>query len=277
MKTVKAMKAMKTVQLSISARKLTSETKDPEEGLDTFAVVTVLSPNSRGTDPDILGKTEIIESSSNPDWKTNFYIDFEFQRERKTFILIKIFDSKIEYGNYREIVSGVFELGAILSEELKNMTKILKCGSSIEVQVDDNIQLGSLNLKMSGDSLKNVRGRRKKIIPFYQFTRLDYGLSGIEKKIVYSSKKLGQSSLNPIWQEEKIDVKTLCRGNIHNPILLSVYHHKSNGKHVLIGEVKTSVNDLISAQTSSNAMKVQKDGNLTGAINVLSASILGIE
>lgn len=270
---------MKTVQLSISARKLTSETRDPEEDLDTFAVITVLSPNSRGTDPEILGKTEIIENSSNPDWNTKFYIDFEFQRERKkkTFILIKIFDSKIEYGNYREIVSGVFELGAILSEELKNMTKILKCGSSIEVQVDDNIQLGSLNLKMSGNSLKNVRGRRKKIVPFYQFTRLDYGLSGIEKKIVYSSKKLGQCSLNPIWQEEKIDVKTLCRGNIHNPILLSVYHHKSNGKHVLIGEVNTSVSDLISAQTSSNKMKIQKNGNLTGTINVLSASMVGME
>lgn len=276
---MKEVKTMKTVQLSISARKLTSETKDPEEDLDTFAVVTVLSPNSRGTDPEILGKTEIIENSSNPDWNTKFYIDFEFQRERKkkTFILIKIFDSKIEYGNYREIVSGVFELGAILSEELKNMTKILKCGSSIEVQVDDNIQLGSLNLKMSGNSLKNVRGRRKKIVPFYQFTRLDYGLSGIEKKIVYSSKKLGQCSLNPIWQEEKIDVKTLCRGNIHNPILLSVYHHKSNGKHVLIGEVNTSVSDLISAQTSSNKMKIQKNGNLTGTINVLSASMVGME
>lgn len=271
---MKAIKAIKTVQLSISARKLSSETKDPEENLNTFAVVTALS-NGHGAHPEILGKTEIIENSSNPDWKTNFYIDFELQKEgsKPTFILIKIFDGKIEYGNYREIVSGVFELGAILSTEEKVMSKSLKCGGSIAVQANDDVQLGSLNLKMSGNSLKNARGWRKKSIPFYQFTRLEYGLSGIEKNIVHMSKKLGQSSLNPIWQEENIDVKTLCRGNIHNPMLLSVYHYKSNGKHVLMGEVKTTVSDLISAQTSSNAIKIQRRGNTTGVINVISASL----
>jgi len=103
---------------------------------------------------------------------------------------------------------------------------------------------------------------------------LDYGLSGIEKNIVHSSNKFWQNSLNPIWQEDQIDIKTLCRGNTHSPILLSIYHHKSNGRHVLIGEVKTSVNDLITAQTSVNAMKIHKDGNMTGSINILRASIL---
>lgn len=117
-----------------------------------------------------------IESSSNPEWKTNFYIDFESQNQRKTFILVKIFHNQIEHGSYREIISGVFELGAILSTEQKNMTTTLKCGT-IEVQVEtDNIKLGSLKLKMSGSSFKNARGKRKKSIPFYQFARLDYGL-----------------------------------------------------------------------------------------------------
>lgn len=49
---------MKTVQLSICARKLTYEHADPEESLDTFAVVTVL-PNNRETKPEIIGKTEV--------------------------------------------------------------------------------------------------------------------------------------------------------------------------------------------------------------------------
>lgn len=117
----------------------------------------------------------------------------------------------------------------------------------------------------------------RKIFLFYQFTRFDYGSSGIEKNVVYSSNKFGQDSLNPTWNEEQIDIKTLCKGNVNYPILLSVYHHKSNGKHVLIGEVRTTVHDLMCSQTSVHGMKIQKNGKLTGSINVNCASIDGAE
>jgi len=216
-----------------------------------------------------------IRNSLNPEWTTNFYTDYQGTSKEQTFVLVKIFDNEITFGTCTELASGVFELYAILSTEQKTITKNLNNGGTISVKAQEDVQLGSLNLKMSGNSLKNVRGRRKKHIPFYQFTRLDFGSSGIEKKIVYSSNTFGENCLNPAWKDEQIDIKTLCRGNVNHPILLSVYHHKSNGKHVLIGEVRTTVHDLICSQASVHGMKIQKNGKLTGSINVNCVSIAG--
>ena len=94
------------------------------------------------------------------------------------------------------------------------------------------------------------------------------------KDIVHRSDKCHVHSLNPKWQYETISLKTLCRGNKNFPVLLSIYHHKSNGKHILIGEVVTSVNDLILAFKEETGIKVYKNGKQTGFINVDIASVV---
>lgn len=94
--------------------------------------------------------------------------------------------------------------------------------------------------------------------------------------VVHQSNKLDKNSLNPKWQSEKIDLRHLCRGHVDYPLLLSVYHHKSNGRHVLFGEVQTSVNGLKFSHESAIGMKIKsKDGDVTGSINVHLASIVG--
>ncbi len=103
---------------------------------------------------------------------------------------------------------------------------------------------------------------------------MSIGRYGDEKEIVHTSEKYGDDSLNPSWESESIDVFKLCDGNFNLPLIMSVYHHKSNGKHVLIGEVETSMNQLISeGKVASSGLKLRKKGFHTGVINVDLASI----
>ena len=117
-----------------------------------------------------------MEKSQNPDWKTSFYVDY-FQKEnaKPTYILIKVFDNQLRYGDYRELSSGVFDLESILSSEYKTLFKKGKDGGEIHVSAEMMHDLEYLHFRLSGNSLMNVRGPRKKTIPFYQFTRMDYG------------------------------------------------------------------------------------------------------
>ena len=97
---------------------------------------------------------------------------------------------------------------------------------------------------------------------------------GIRTSVFHKTKPYHEHSLDPKWNTEVVDLKTLCHGNLHQSLLLSVYHHKTNGTHVLIGEVETSVNDLISAQKSALDMSIRKDGVVTGNLAVDVASIV---
>jgi hypothetical protein len=105
-----------------------------------------------------------------------------------------------------------------------------------------------------------------------------YGNREMEtKNVVHQSMKFCNNSLNPNWQNETICLKSLCRGNKNFPVLLSVYHHKSNNKHILIGEVVTSVDDLMFARNERKGIKIHKNGKQTGEINVHMASIVNVE
>ena len=83
-----------------------------------------------------------------------------------------------------------------------------------------------------------------------------------------------ENSLNPHWEEETIDLFQLCNGNFNLPLVLSIFHHKSNGDHVLMGEVEVTMNTLISAgKVDSSSLRIKKKGFNTGIINVEVASI----
>lgn len=132
-----------------------------------------------------------IEKSQNPDWTTSFYVDY-FQKEngKPTYILIKVFDNQLRYGDYRELASGVFDLESILSSEYKTLVKKGNDGGEIHVSAEMIYDLEFLNLRLSGKSLMNARGPMKKTIPFYQFTRMDFGSRYGSPLIIITSQPL---------------------------------------------------------------------------------------
>lgn len=223
--------------------------------------------------PLTLGETEIIKNCLNPRWNKKFYLNYK-PGSKPTYFLVKIFNKKCE-NKFKELASGVFDIDSILQMPDNRVTKKLKNGvGSIDVRVEKVVGVGSLQLKLSGTSLKPVKkGFRSKIRPFYQFSRKDVGPSGPEWNVVYSSEDIGSNSPSPIWEEEHIDLGRLCYNDADLTLRLSILHNRSSGKHSLIGEVETSVNALIAASKSSSRLQISNNGAVTGRLNVLSASL----
>merc|ERR1739844_319447 len=236
---------------------------------DPFAVVTLL-PNSRESKPTIVGKTEVIKNTLQPDWTKTFFLDYELGTP--VSVLIKIFD-EVRKGENIEMGSAVFELGSVLGAKGNTKGKELKRGGTIYVRAEKAVGKGSLRLKMSGISLTNTEGFMKKSDPFYQFTRKDVGARGTEWNVVHRSDKI-KNSLNPKWREETIDLSVLYGGNVDAPLRLAVYDYESDGKHVLMGETEITVSDLVKARSTSG-LKIKTRGAITGTIAVLVASVSG--
>lgn len=267
---------MNIVRLSIRAsslpdvaKLLKTDREGPSSTSCPFAVVTLLNDDR---EPQVLGKTEVIENTLNPVWKETFMINYE-NRTKAVYILVKIFHQVCEAEHeFKELGSGVFDLRTIMQSEGKSANKKLKrnCGA-IEVHAEEFFGQAWLKLKMKGLSFKNTRGFMKKMTPFYQFTRVDTPESVLDP--VHKSDKILKSSLKPNWEEEIIDIEKLCDGDFNLPLRLSIFHHRSNGNHELVGEIDTSVKNIISAKN----LVMEKNGSVTGGIAIEEASLAGIE
>jgi hypothetical protein len=51
--------------------------------------------------------------------------------------------------------------------------------------------------------------------------------------------------LNPFWQPLTLNLEELCYGDISWPVKISVYDHQPSGKHRLIGEFETCIQELM--------------------------------
>jgi hypothetical protein len=263
-----------TVKISIRATKLPNVAGAFKGTSDPFAVVTLM-PNDRNSKIKILGKTEVIKNTLDPDWTKTFFL--EYQLGTPVSILIKIYD-EIRKNDNKDMGSGVFELGAILGAKGNTKAKKMKRGGTLFVKAQKSVgsdKGGILRLKMNGISLTNTEGFMKKSDPFYEFSRKDIGDRGTEWDIVHRSAKI-KNTLNPKWEEESIDLRVLCSGDLDLPLRLSVYDYESSGKHVPMGAVETSVNALVKAKSTAG-LKISTGGSVTGTLAVLVASVSGVE
>mmetsp|Transcript_25054 Transcript_25054/g.37469 ORF Transcript_25054/g.37469 Transcript_25054/m.37469 type:complete len:343 (-) Transcript_25054:255-1283(-) len=259
------------IQITIQASKLKTSENGEEKITSALAVVTLL-PDQNNDQPITLGETEIIENCRDPHWNKKFLLS-DIVENKPTYFLVKIFN-KVCGNDYKELGSGVFDISEILQIQNNTVTKKLKSGGTIDVRVEKVVGMGSLHLKMSGVSLKTFkRGFKNKIKPFYEFSRKEIGPSGPEWKVVHRCEDIGQNSPSPTWQDEQIDLGRLCYNEVDLPLRLSIYHHRSNGKHSIVGEVETSVNALIAASKSSSRLQIISNGIVTGRLSVLTASL----
>jgi len=129
-------------------------------------------------------------------------------------------------------------------------------------------------VSFQGLNLKNVE-RIGKSDPFLEFSRSDAkGRSWI--KIFRSPHKI--NTLNPVWDLMSVSYDQLCGGDDDKPILITALDHEKNGKHVLMGSFRTTVNELIeSVDTNngkSNSFTLNHKGKDVGKIFVNTASII---
>jgi hypothetical protein len=85
------------------------------------------------------------------------------------------------------------------------------------------------------------------------------------------------NNLNPEWKEAAIDISVLCGGDLDMPLKISVSDFESSGKHAPMGECHTTVNGLKTASGNSEAFKLKHKGKDVGTIEVLKATVDGLE
>ena len=85
-------------------------------------------------------------------------------------------------------------------------------------------------------------------------------------------------NLDPKWQEEKIDLSILCRGELDEVLRFSVMDYESSGDYVLMGQAEMSINDFISTFKAGKTFDLRKKGKDTsrGTIVVVIAAIEGV-
>lgn len=259
------------VQISVKATKLVNVAGAFKGKSDPFAVITLLG-QSRGDKAKIIGKTEVIKNSLNPDWVKSFKVDFELGRPAS--LLIKIFD-EVSKGDNIPMGSAVFEISSVLGAKGNSKAKKMKGDKgTLFCKVQKAVGSGSLRLKMSGKKLKNVEGGFfGKSDPFFEIVKKDVGLRGTEWNVVHRSSYI-KNDLSPSWPVEDLDLGILCGDDLDEILQFRVYDQEKSGKHEPMGNFETSINGLVAAKNSGFQLKLK--GKVTGDIIVHAAEVSGV-
>jgi hypothetical protein len=261
------------VEISLHASKLKNVAGAFKGTSDPFAVVTQVATVA-GEKPKVLGKTEVVENTLNPQWVKVFYIDYELGTPVK--VAVNIFD-EVKKGDNKSMGSAVFDIGECLGARGNTKAKKLAKGGTVFCAVRKSMGSGLLRLKLKGSGLKNVEGGIfGKSDPFFELSRKVNSAGYLTWDNVFRSKVV-KNNLNPDWEDATIELNTLCNGALDDPILVSVFDFETSGKHVPMGQFETSVNGLVNASKKGEGLVLKQKGKDFGKIIVASASVTGVE
>jgi Copine/C2 domain len=274
------------IELSIHAVNLKNLASTFSNGKsDPFAVVTHIQESGAVA----LGRTETIYNTTSPQWVKIFILDYEFGSPMK--LVISIFDdctsspssssSSSTSEKTKPMGSAVFDVPEILGTRGATKAKrIPSTGGTIFAHVRKAItDVGVLRIQLSASNIKNTEGYTglRKPDPFYEISRrgavdMTATVGAPTWDNVYRS-IVQNDTLNPSWDPAVLDLGMVCGGNQDAPIRLSIYDYEKSGRHVLIGQVETSVNGFIQSSNGTGTMDLMMKGNKTGVLNVTRADV----
>jgi hypothetical protein len=260
------------LELSLHAAKLKNVAGLGKGTSDPFAVVTMVGKD-RSKKSQVVGKTERIKNTLNPNWVKVFPIEYELGNP--CTLVVSIFD-EVKKRDNKSMGSAVFDVGSILGSRGNVKGKSLKKGGIIYAHLRESEGSGTLRLKMKGTKLKNVEGFLKKSDPFFELSRRADSAGGQTWDNVFRSNTV-KDNLNPVWNDAVVEISTLCGGDLDKPILVSVFDFESNGKHVPMGQFETTVNGLVEAASNNQTMQLKQKRDPVGTITIMSASVSGVE
>lgn len=199
---------------------------------------------------------------------------FDYELGHPVHIAISVYD-EVRKGTNKAMGSAKFELGGILGAKGNVKAKKMKGGGTIFAHVEKYSGSGTLRLALQGIKLKNTEGMFGKSDPFYEVKRKVTGPSGDVWDVIYRSQHIS-NDLNPQWADSTIDLAALCGGNLDQHIQISVCDHEKSGKHVLMGEIETSVRALVAAK-DSGPLTLRRKGKDKGKLVINRADVIGME
>eukprot|EP00542_Grammatophora_oceanica_P000374 CAMPEP_0194058144 /NCGR_PEP_ID=MMETSP0009_2-20130614/65318_1 /TAXON_ID=210454 /ORGANISM="Grammatophora oceanica, Strain CCMP 410" /LENGTH=258 /DNA_ID=CAMNT_0038708153 /DNA_START=77 /DNA_END=850 /DNA_ORIENTATION=- len=229
-----------------------------------YATVVVTGGPNEGKE---LGRTEVLENDLNPDWATIIFVEAESSVYMPIKIAVK--DKKDD----RVMAEGNFEVTEIHESPGHQHFQQNENGSKVWAHVTQSIVggvIGQFDFHFRGLDIKNIEagvlglGRSD---PFYEICKKSSDLTnGVTTwPVAYRSETI-MDNLNPYWKEGSLSLEALCYGDLEWPLKISVWDWQSKGRHRVIGEVETTIQDIVDHVTQrgnadrEGALKLSKVG-----------------
>jgi len=234
---------MSKVELSLSCSGLAD--MDTFSKSDPFAVL--YQQSSHTGNWVYVDRTETVDNTLCPSWVKKFVLDYQF--ETRQMLKVDVYDSdgdSPDLSSHDFIGSCQCSLGEVLVTQGRGETRPLvgvKEGQTITLVAEELQQCNKvITLSVKGNKLdrKDWWGLGSSD-PFLSILRAgEFG-----RWVIVHRTEVKKRNLNPVWQTLELSLARLCNTDLHRPLKLVVEDWNRSGSHSLIGEVETSVKDLL--------------------------------
>ncbi|GBG29178.1 Copine-2 [Hondaea fermentalgiana] len=207
-----------------------------------------------------LGKTEPLFNVHKGSWAAQIDVFFKFEERQE--LLVRVYDHD-KHTNHDFLGEGRALLGSIMSAPgQQTQIRLAKAGDSssghrgmVTVRAEKKLgDTGFLELHLHAKKLDAKDwGGFGKSDPYYIIQRKS---AGGEWTPVFKSEYIKNES-NPTWKPQRLDLGKICRGNLDEELLISVYDYDDGTKHDLIGHAAVSVNLLLQAASNGTMIDVK--------------------
>lgn len=260
--------ALEKIGLFISARELPN--LQTFSVTDAFAVIFIKDPRTGAFSR--VGETDVVKNTLDPNWVNMITMEYIFEAVQEVKIQIYHYHEGKPLDNLAKhtfIGEAKFTLSSLMRSTNQTSTHLL-CEAD-----QDKFARGKLVVR--GEAQANTRdefvvtfaceklcnkegwGFFVSSDPFLVISRINEDGTWTE---VWKSKVI-DSNLSPKWTQTKILMSKLCNGDIERPLKITIYDHESSGKHAFMGEVSTSVRELLASNGSAiNVIEPEKQQKL---------------
>lgn len=231
-----------------------------------------------------LGRSEVMPNTLNPKWVYHLIIQYRFEEVQPLRFVVYDVDS-----NYKEKSSDKFKLKKqeFLGEIRTTLAEIIVSPwhvmtRPLQAAIENNDLIGpSGTLKIRAEEVRTESGRPEEVDLAMHCTNLEnletFSKSDPMIRIsklqadgtwtpVYQTEEI-QNNLNPIWRPFSRTLQQLCNGDKNRALLIECFDYNSNGKHKLIGEVKTTLNQLQGFSVAGTPLTLTRQSKMSKNIN----------
>lgn len=222
---------------------------------DTYAVVTSVSDDK---EEHVLGRTEVIPSSCQPQWITT--IPFMYELGSTCVIRIRLFRvcSNGE-DNDENLGCSVFEVGNIWDSRNRAKVRRLPQGGVILCRLEQNNSIHQdRTFRFQFAAELDVERSRHRPLP--RFATAPDTIIEISKQHpsskgwvpIYRSSPVEHSWM-PKWDEGQIDLDSLCNGDKNQPLQVAVIQHRKKGQNQVLAECETTLAMILHTQLDTHS------------------------
>uniref|UniRef100_A0A3P8VWB0 Copine-3 n=1 Tax=Cynoglossus semilaevis TaxID=244447 RepID=A0A3P8VWB0_CYNSE len=199
--------------------------------------------NTTGSQWSEFARTEMILNCLNPKFAKKFVLDYYFEMVQKLKFCVYDIDNNT-YDLSDDDFLGELEctLGQIVSNRRMTRPLVLKNNrpagrGTITICAEEITDSTVAEFEVSARKLdKKYLWWSDPFLEFYKQTENVWQLAHRTEVV--------SNNLNPIWRPFRVSLRSLCGGDVENPIKVDCFDHHFSGSHELIGSFKTTLAEM---------------------------------